>query len=84
MLNWLSNLRLSLTQWATVTLGAIIGFLLLRLRLQNEKLHETRVKLLRSNHEATAQKHKGAVKSSREKYQQALKEYEDAKNRAGR
>ncbi len=55
-MQWLSNLKLSVAQWAGVMAVAIIGVLVAALKLQGGKLHSTQIKLLETQLE-------GAIKT---------------------
>lgn len=80
MLSWLSNLRLSLTNWILVSLSTVIGILVFMLRRQGRELHKAKVDLLKTRHEVVRQKKSAKTKAALAAYVKARKAYEDAKN----
>lgn len=58
-------------------MSAVIGVLVVILRLQGGSLHEAQIKLLRSNLDAIQGKKDEAVKAAKLKLQKALKAYYD-------
>jgi len=75
----LASLSLSLTQWVILSLSAIIGVLLVTLKLQGSKLHAAQVMLLEQHLASQDEKNADAVKSSKDKFNQAYQEYLRAK-----
>lgn len=75
LINWLTNLKLSVTQWLGITASAVIGALVIALKLQGGRLHRTQVDLLRSNMKATQKENDDAVEVARKKFAEALGEY---------
>lgn len=47
-MSWLNNIKLSISQWISITALAVIGTLVVALRLQGGKLHATQIALLES------------------------------------
>lgn len=84
MFDFLNKLKLSVTQWALVTLAAALGWVVFLLRQEGRKLHRTKVELLRVKHETADKAQSLKVDNAKQAYEKALKEYEDAKNRVGR
>ena len=75
ILTWLNGLRLSITQWAFVSLAAVVGGLVLALRLQGSRLHETQIKLLIATVNQSDTLKEQAVVLAKTKLQAALKDY---------
>jgi hypothetical protein len=75
----LSSLSLSLTQWALLSLSAIIGILLVVLKLQGSKLHAAQVTILEQHLASQDEKNASAVQSARDRFNQAYQEYKKAK-----
>lgn len=48
MIDWVKGLKLSVTQWLSVTALAVIGSLIVALKLQGSRLHKAQVDLLKS------------------------------------
>ena len=79
MLTYLSNLRLSLTQWGLLTASVIIGGLVAALRLQGSRLHSAQVSLL-TEHLNNAQNQADAnVESAKARFAAALEAYNASK-----
>lgn len=76
MLGWLKGLTLTITQWAFVTLLAIIAFLAAALRLRGSELHKAKVDLLKAQMDAETKESEQKIASAKEAYEKALAEWE--------
>ena len=79
MLSWLKGLTLTITQWAMVTLLAIIAFLAAALKLRGSELHKAKVSLLKAQMDAETKEGEQKIASAREAYQKALAEWEKSR-----
>ena len=75
ILAYIDSIKLTLTQWLVLTLSAIIGGLLLALRLQGSKLHKVQVQLLETQVNAQEDTDDHNVGEARNRYQTALNEF---------
>lgn len=75
ILNFLTNLKLSLTQWISVTAAATIGFLVVALKIQGGRLHKAQVDLLEANMRSQDKEDDDAVQAARMKFAEALREF---------
>lgn len=75
MINWLNNLKLTLTQWLLVSGAALVGSLVVALKLQGSRMHGLQVQLLQANFKAQDKTDDDAVLTARKSYAQALQEY---------
>lgn len=76
MLGWLKGLTLTITQWAFVTLLAIIAFLAAALRLRGSELHKAKVDLLKAQMDAETKESEQKIANAKEAYEKALAEWE--------
>jgi hypothetical protein len=74
--NFLTNLKLTISQWAMACMAAIIAGLVIALDLQGSKLHKAQVDILRATFGAAMTKQDTIVDNAREAYLNALAEYE--------
>lgn len=79
MMAWLSNLRLSLAQWALLTLGSLCGALVVVLRLQGSLLHKARIEALASGLKYRNVARDEKVDKLRDKLEQEIFSYEQSK-----
>ena len=75
MIEFLKNLKLSITQWLGVTAAAVIGFLVLALKLQGSKLHKAKVDLLKERLDRKIDEKTKKVRAARKKFQDAMDDY---------
>ena len=75
MINFLQNLKLSLTQWLLLTAATIIGGLCVALRLQGTRLHYYKIKALEEHYDGIDKDDDKAVKAAHDRFQKALDEY---------
>jgi hypothetical protein len=78
MLAFLSNIKLTLLQWLYVAGAAIVGGLVVALKVQGSELHAAKVQLLEANLKATLQKPQADVLSAQRAFNDALLEYTNA------
>lgn len=79
ILSWFTNLKLSILQWALVTLGTAVGVLVYRFKVQGSQLHETQIKLLLATINQSTTLKEAAVVKAKQQLQGALKDYYAAK-----
>ena len=80
MLGWLKALSLSLSQWLIISLAAVIGYLVIKLKLKNNALHKARVDLLGVRFKHIQKKNNLQVSKARRRFADALEDYAKAKN----
>lgn len=79
LITFLSNLRLSLSQWLLVTLASIVGGLVVALRVQGGALHRAQLAALKANMDSmVAIAHKDTIDAV-VAYHEAKEEYDHAK-----
>ena len=76
---FISNLKLSLSQIAVGAVAAIVGLLVLALRLQGSKLHATQVALLQAQYGNALDSQAKKVANAEQRYQEAYKAFEESK-----
>lgn len=76
-MEFLRSIKLSISQWLMVTMAAIIGGLVLSLRLQGGKLHKAQTDLLKANFDHATEKQDILVANAKDKLNKALKAYRD-------
>lgn len=81
LVGYLTNLRLSLKQLTAGVVAALIGFLVIRLRMQGSALHLAQAQLLQARYEATNKEDADAIKAAKSDMNAAMKEYNDAKQK---
>jgi hypothetical protein len=74
--SWIKNITLSITQWAVVTLLAVVAFLAAALKLRGSELHKAKVDLLKAQMDAETKEGDQKIASAKEAYERALKEWE--------
>lgn len=79
MMTWLSNLRLSLSQWALVSMAAVIGVLVALLKIQGSRLHYFQIQALEEHYNGVDKADEVATQAALSKYAAALKEYNGGK-----
>ena len=77
--NYLKDLKLSLESYGALSLAALVGFLVLALKLQGGKLHKAQVELLRATVENQQDAEDARVASLRSAFNKAYQAYKDAK-----
>lgn len=70
-MNFLNNLKLTLSQYIMGTLAAAIGVLVILLKIKSEQLHSTRVQLLKSVNQVEQDKADAKVTSAMDQVEQA-------------
>jgi hypothetical protein len=78
MLSFFASIKLTLSQWLLALLTALVGLLLIALRIQGGKLHRAQVMLLAARLNANTDKADQLVMSAKNAYVQALQEYNKA------
>lgn len=79
ILGYITNIKLSISQWAMGCMAAVIAALIVVLKLQGSKLHKTQVDLLRATFGSAMTKQDSIVDGARKAYLDALAEYEASK-----
>lgn len=79
ILNYLSDLRLSLTQWALLTASVIIGVLVAALRLQGSRLHSAQISLLTDHYLNAQNLADSKVQAAKERFEAAMEAYNGSK-----
>lgn len=79
-LSFLSNLKLTVTQWALLCATVVIGGLVTALSLQGTRLHKTQVNLLQAQFGNTMQQQDARVDAARAAFEAAVNEYEANRN----
>jgi hypothetical protein len=79
VLSYLNNIKLSLSQTAYGLAALVITGLVVTLRLQGTKLHNTQVELLRLKYGATIDQQDKLVEAARAKFLDAMQTYEENK-----
>jgi hypothetical protein len=79
LITYLSNLRLSLTQWGLLTASFIIGGLITALKLQGSRLHSAQVSLLTEHLNNTQNQADAKVDAAKARFQSALDAYNAVK-----
>ena len=80
-MSWLKNITLSISQWATVTLLAVVAFLAAALKLRGNELHKAKVDLIKAQMDAETKEGEQKIASAKEAYQKALAEWEKLNGR---
>jgi hypothetical protein len=80
MIAWLSDLKLSLSQWLLLLLATCVGGLVVALKLQGSQLHKAQVELLSSRVKQTTDVDNEARKEVLDTFQAAYKAYIGAKH----
>lgn len=75
----LSSIKLTLIQWTVLVLAGVIGFLVIKLRLQGSTLHAAQVALLKVQYDAAMATQDASVAQAQADYNQALSEYQAGK-----
>lgn len=78
LINFASNLKLTLTQWLLLALAAIAAGLVIALKVQGTELHKLQVQLLEAHLAASLQKPQADVDAARARFQDALNHYVEA------
>jgi hypothetical protein len=76
---FLANLKLSLQQYLYLSVGLVIGGLVIALRLQGSKLHAAQVAVLQSHYRATMDQQDAKVEAAKTRLYQAEKAFEASK-----
>lgn len=75
VLNMIRTLKLSITQWVILSLAAVIGYLLIRLSLQDRALKRTETALLASHIASQVVEDDKAVSNATLTFTEALNAY---------
>lgn len=79
MLNFINKLQLSLVQWVMLSLAALVGMLVVALKLQGSALHKAQVQLLEQHIKTIDSSDDQSVKTARDAFSKALYTYHSAK-----
>lgn len=77
-MNFLSNLRLSFTQWGLLSLALAFGGLIVAFRARGTALHQAQISLLILTTRQADSGKEVAVQVAKEKLAKAMKDYYDA------
>lgn len=80
IISFLSNIKLTLTQWVCLSLAMALAGLVAAFRLQGTSLHNTQVSLLRAKFGASQTQQDARVDADRKAFLAALNAYQDAKD----
>ena len=80
MLQYLQTLKLSVSQYLKISVAAIIGALVLVIKIQSDQLHVARVNLLKSSHAIAEQRAQVAVTTANQNTNKARLRYVQAIN----
>lgn len=80
MLTWLSNLRLSLTQWLLLLLASTCGALVFLLRLQGSRLHQAQIDALEAGIKYRNVAEDENIEKLRTKMEEEIQSYENARS----
>lgn len=75
----LNNIKLTLIQIIIGTTLILIGYLVLKLKLQGSSLHKTQIALLRKDLEIATAKDDDNIKEKKALFNKVLKEYRNSK-----
>lgn len=75
MLSFFASIKLSLAEYAGITVALVIGCLVAALRLQGSKVHKLQVQLLDNNLTAKQLKASDQTDAAAAKYKGALEDY---------
>lgn len=64
MWTWLTNVKLTIPQYLKLSVAALIGVLVIALKIQNEQLHQARIALLKDAHQAEEQKAQSVIEAA--------------------
>jgi len=78
IISWLSNIKLSLSQWLLLLLATCVGGLVTALQLQGSQLHKVQVELLSSRVKQTTDTDNAARTEVLNTFQTAYKSYIEA------
>jgi len=78
IISWLSNIKLSLSQWLLLLLATCVGGLVAALQLQGSQLHKVQVELLSSRVKQTTDTDNAARTEVLNTFQTAYKSYIEA------
>ncbi len=79
LLTFLSSVRLTITQYATLSLAVALGALVVAFRIQGSRLHSAQISLL-TDHLNTLQNQRDQdVATATERFNKALEIYNDSK-----
>jgi hypothetical protein len=78
IIGFFSNTKLTLTQYVAIGVAAVIGFLVMALKVQGTELHALQVKMLEINLNTALVKPQADVDSARKAFQDELFNYTNA------
>jgi len=78
MISWLSNLRLSLTQWLLASTVLLCGVLVAALRLQGSRLHKAQIEALSARIDLTNANEEAKIEVLRNKMDAEIYKYEQS------
>jgi hypothetical protein len=78
-MNFLSNIKLTVTQAIILALSAIVGILVVILGIQGGRLHKAKVKLIERELDIATLKDDKNIKDKKKKLRQAKKELKESK-----
>lgn len=79
VMNILSNIKLTVSQYVILSLIAIVGILVVALRIKGSQLHELKLKLMEKELDIAMAKDDANVKDKKKKLKKAKKELKEAK-----
>lgn len=75
LLGLLNSVKLTIIDYSMLVLAAIVGFLVIKLRLQGSALHAAQVALLKTQYDAAMSQQDKNVDDARDAYNQAMAAY---------
>lgn len=78
-MNFLSKVKLTVSQYAILTLIAALGVLVVMLRLRGSQLHELKLKLMEKELDIATAKDDANIKQKKKKLKEAKKELKRSK-----
>lgn len=73
--SFINTMQLTIQQWITLSMAAIIGVLTVLLGLQGSRLHKAQIELLLSNYFNELNKQDGDVEAAKAKYDEVVASY---------
>jgi hypothetical protein len=78
-MNFLSKIKLTISQYAILSLVAVVGALIVMLRLKGSQLHELKLKLMEKELDIATSKDDANIKQKKKKLKEAKKELKGSK-----
>lgn len=76
--DFISNLHLTLTEWAIAALAAVVGAFVVAFKVQGSRLHAAQVQLLLMRYSVTNGRDSDRINAAKAVMNKAIKAYEDA------